>query len=210
MAYTHVGTKYIKRPWDFENFLEFWSTLIFNLFWKERESDLEDIVHIVKNQLLKKKQKYISSQKKKSNDWNIKRNLSVWSGLSRRKELKREHDEQRQPECGGREGDGRRPQERYGQDEEGGEVGRELPEHEEEATEGVDEGGHPRSPTWQLDQDSRLVFSSFNPLLSSKIDSLFHAQWWLPSGGCSSLASWLPASCSCAFQSLFKGIISSL
>ena len=21
MAYTHVGTKYIKRPWDFENFL---------------------------------------------------------------------------------------------------------------------------------------------------------------------------------------------
>ena len=28
MAYTHVGTKYIKRPWDFENFLEFWSTLL--------------------------------------------------------------------------------------------------------------------------------------------------------------------------------------
>ena len=29
MAYTHVGTKYIKRPWHFENFLEFWSTLMY-------------------------------------------------------------------------------------------------------------------------------------------------------------------------------------
>ena len=29
MACTHVGTKYIKRPWDFENFLEFWCTLIY-------------------------------------------------------------------------------------------------------------------------------------------------------------------------------------
>ena len=28
MAYKHVGTKYIKRPWDFENFLEFWCTLV--------------------------------------------------------------------------------------------------------------------------------------------------------------------------------------
>ena len=28
MAFTHVGTKYIKRPWDFENFLVFWCTLI--------------------------------------------------------------------------------------------------------------------------------------------------------------------------------------
>ena len=27
MAFIHVGTKYIKRPWDFENFLEFWCTL---------------------------------------------------------------------------------------------------------------------------------------------------------------------------------------
>ena len=27
MAYIHVGTEYIKRPWDFENFLEFWCTL---------------------------------------------------------------------------------------------------------------------------------------------------------------------------------------
>ena len=32
MAYTHVGTKYIKRPWDFENFLEFWSTLMSTLY----------------------------------------------------------------------------------------------------------------------------------------------------------------------------------
>ena len=29
MAYIHVGTKYIKRPWDFENFLEFWCTLMY-------------------------------------------------------------------------------------------------------------------------------------------------------------------------------------
>ena len=28
MAYTHVGTKYIKRQQDFENFLKFWSTLL--------------------------------------------------------------------------------------------------------------------------------------------------------------------------------------
>ena len=28
MAYIHVGTKYIKRPWDFDNFLEFWCTLM--------------------------------------------------------------------------------------------------------------------------------------------------------------------------------------
>ena len=28
MAFTHVGTKYIKRPWDFENFLDFWCTLV--------------------------------------------------------------------------------------------------------------------------------------------------------------------------------------
>ena len=28
MAYTHVGTKYIKRQQDFENFLKFWCTLI--------------------------------------------------------------------------------------------------------------------------------------------------------------------------------------
>ena len=29
MAYIHVGTKYIKRPWKFENFLEFWCTLMY-------------------------------------------------------------------------------------------------------------------------------------------------------------------------------------
>ena len=28
MAFTHVGTKYIKRPWDFENILVFWCTLL--------------------------------------------------------------------------------------------------------------------------------------------------------------------------------------
>ena len=28
VAYIHVGTKYIKRPWDFENFLEVWCTLL--------------------------------------------------------------------------------------------------------------------------------------------------------------------------------------
>ena len=31
IGYTHVGTKYIKRPWDFENILEFWSTLLYRL-----------------------------------------------------------------------------------------------------------------------------------------------------------------------------------
>ena len=41
-------------------------------------------------------------------------------------------------------------------------------------------------------------------LFQAPIDSplsLFRTQWWLPSGGCSSLASWLAASPSCAFQS---------
>ena len=28
MTYTHVGTKYTKRPWGFENFLKFWCTLL--------------------------------------------------------------------------------------------------------------------------------------------------------------------------------------
>ena len=32
MAYTYVGTKYIKRPWDFENFLEFWCTLLYIVY----------------------------------------------------------------------------------------------------------------------------------------------------------------------------------
>ena len=31
MAFIHTSTKYIKIPWDFENFLEFWCTLVLTL-----------------------------------------------------------------------------------------------------------------------------------------------------------------------------------
>ena len=101
----------------------------------------------------KKKTEIHFITKKKSNCWNIKRNLSVWSGLSRRKELKLEGDEQRRAECGGREGDG--------QEEGEGGGGDKLPEDEEEATKGVDEGRYPRPLPCQLDQNSRLISSSF-------------------------------------------------
>ena len=39
MAYMHVGTKYIKRPWDFDNFLEFWCTLLLLLSVAHIEPD---------------------------------------------------------------------------------------------------------------------------------------------------------------------------
>ena len=32
MAFIHTSTKYIKIPWDFENFLEFWCTLMETIF----------------------------------------------------------------------------------------------------------------------------------------------------------------------------------
>ena len=41
MAYTHVGTKYIKIPWDFENFLEFWCTLLPNYHSVKQSSENE-------------------------------------------------------------------------------------------------------------------------------------------------------------------------
>ena len=44
MAYTYVGTKYIKRPWDFENFLEFQSTLIIiRCTWKSEGTRFDKI-----------------------------------------------------------------------------------------------------------------------------------------------------------------------
>ena len=48
---------------------------------------------------------------------------------------------------------------------------------------------------WFFKSSLQMLSFHLSPL------SLFHAQWWLPSGGCLSLASWLAASPSCAFQS---------
>ena len=124
------------------------------------------------------------------------------------------HDEQRQAECGPHiVGDGKGIEE-------------DLKEMDKKKEEGVGSLKMKRKPPKELMKGgirdrplfswirilglfSSFKFFSFNScslsLFQVPIDSplsLFHAQWWLPSGGCSSLASWPAASPSCAFHSV--------